>query len=403
MIELTAEILEGFAKVIALLLSIRLPDRKDEKLNHNHPKVSYHARANGSSYMEIDLPCRWGLKEWLIVITLALIILISYFIWPLRDSLVLGLVFAYVGRPVRDLFGKRRQIGSLAAIVCIVVPLCLIFAAGVFEILNQIRWLQSNQGEIVATSIEFVSRIHIPQFIFDELSRGMTNLMGIGLTLLTSLPVFSLGTAVTLGFINLLIAFCVCYFLLLDGERLVKALITVLRLEDRDFELRCLARIDCILSGVYMGSIFTAIVGGVASIAIFYFFGIPRPFAMASLVFLAGMVPFLTWLIFIPTAISRYIEVGPMDAVIYFLAASILVHTAELVIRPYIVYAKSSIHPLLVLLAFLGGGLVAGISGFFLAPAMLGVVMGIFQVMQEERLERKRVERPEHADSGCSV
>jgi predicted PurR-regulated permease PerM len=351
--------------------------------------------------MELNLPYR-GKGDGLIVVTLALIILISYFLWPLLDGLVLGFVFAYVGRPVRDLFGKkRRKIGSLAAIICIVAPLSAIFASGVFEVIRQIWWLENHQSQIIATSYEFVSRVHIPQVIFDELSRGMANLMGISLNLLTNLPVFGLGTTITLGFLNLLIAFCVCYFLLLDGKRLVRAMLVVLNLENSDFELRCLTRIDCILCGVYMGSIYTAIVGGITSIAIFYIFGVPRPFAMASIVFLAGMVPFLTWLVFIPTAISRYIEIGPMDALLFFIAASILVHVAELVIRPYIVYTKSSIHPLLVLLAFLGGGVVAGISGFFLAPAMVGVVTGIFQVMREMQVERKILERPGAADSGC--
>jgi hypothetical protein len=61
--------------------------------------------------MELDLPCRLGKKNWLIVFTFALIILLSYYIWPLLDGLVLGLVFAYVGRPVRDLFGKNRLAG----------------------------------------------------------------------------------------------------------------------------------------------------------------------------------------------------------------------------------------------------------------------------------------------------
>jgi len=60
--------------------------------------------------MQFDLPIRLGKKNWLIVFTLALIILLSYYIWPLLDGLVLGLVFAYVGRPVRDLFGKNRRI-----------------------------------------------------------------------------------------------------------------------------------------------------------------------------------------------------------------------------------------------------------------------------------------------------
>jgi predicted PurR-regulated permease PerM len=338
--------------------------------------------------MQLDLPIRLGKKNWLIVFTLALVVLLSYYIWPLLDGLVLGLVFAYVGRPVRDLFAGNRRIGSLAAIICIVVPLSAIFAAGVIETSNQIRWLESHERVIVSLIFELISKVHIPQAIFDEISRGMANLMGMGLNLLASLPVFSLGSTITLGIVNFLIALCVCYFLLLDGERLCKAARELFNMEDGSFELCCLTRIDSILCGVYMGSIYTAIAGGITSIAIFYIFEVPRPFAMASIVFLAGMVPFLTWLVFIPTAIGRYIEIGPLDAALFFLAASILVHIAELVIRPYIVYTKSSLHPLLVLLAFLGGGLVAGIAGFFLAPAMVGVVTGIYKVAAEEKEKR---------------
>ncbi len=339
--------------------------------------------------MEFHLPRRLSKRVWLLLVTAILVILVSYFIWPLLEGLVLGVVFAYVGRPVLNLFGKTRQIGSLAATICIVVPISAVFALGIFEIVNQIRWLEIYQGEIIVSSYEFIYHIHIPPIIFEELSRGMANLTELILHLLTSLPVFSLGTAIIMGIVNFLMALCVCYFLLSDGMRLKEAVMQTLGLKEKDFEMRCLARIDSILCGIYIGSIYTAIAGGITSVAIFYLFGVPRPFAMASIVFLAGLVPFLTWLVFIPTAISRYVEFGPVDALLFFLAASILVHVAELVIRPYIVYAKSSVHPLLVLLTFLGGGLVAGITGFFLAPAMVGVVMGIYQVMQEERSERK--------------
>lgn len=336
-----------------------------------------------------DLMCRLNKGKWLLVITLALLLLVSYFLSPLLDGLVLGVVFAYIGRPVRDLFGKRRKIGSLAATVCIAGPLSAIFALGALEVLNQIRWLEDNRGEIFAAAVEFVSRLHIPQTIFDEISRGMENLLGVGLHILASVPVFSLGTAITLGVANFLISLCVCYFVLLEKERLAETAMALLNPGSGDFNRRCLARIDSTLGGIYIGSIYTAIAGGVTSAAIFYFFDVPRPFALACIVFLAGMVPFMTWLVFIPTALSRYIEHGPMDAALFFLAGSILVHVAELVIRPYIVSAKSSLHPLLVLLSFLGGGLVAGIAGFFLAPAMVGVVLGISQVMLEEERRKK--------------
>ncbi len=335
--------------------------------------------------MQLDLPCRFDRREWLLLIFIVLLLLISYVFLPLLDGLVLGVVFAYVGLPVRNLFGKRRRMGSLAAIICIVVPLSAIFASGVIEIISQIKWLQDQQGEILAAAYEFISRLHIPPIIFEELSRGMENLLAMGLHLLASLPIFSLGTALTMGLVNFVISLCVCYFLLLDAERLVEAFMALQAPKSRDFDRKCLEKIDRILSGIYMGSIYTAIAGGLTSAVIFYLFGVPRPFAMASIVFLAGMVPFLTWLVFIPTAISRYIEFGPVDALLFFLAGSILVHVVELVIRPYIVYTKSSLHPLLVLLTFLGGGLVAGISGFFLAPAMVGVVMGIYHVVREER------------------
>ncbi len=335
--------------------------------------------------MKFDLPHYLGKRDWPAIAVLAFIILLAYYIWPLLDGLVLGMVFAYVGRPVRDLFKNSRRAGSLAAVICIIVPLSAIFATGIIEASNQIRWLERHQSDIFALAAKFVSCIHIPPVIFEELSRGMANLMGMGVNLLANLPIFSLGSTITLGLLNLLIAFCVCYFLLLDGDRLAYAAATFFNLDKDNFEMRCLVRIDSILCGIYTGSIYTAIAGGATSIIIFYIFSVPRPFAMASIVFLAGMVPFLTWLVFIPTAIGRYIEVGPLDAVIFFLAASILVHIAELVIRPYIVYAKSSLHPLLVLLAFLGGGLTAGTAGFFLAPAMVGVVTAAYREIKEEQ------------------
>jgi predicted PurR-regulated permease PerM len=341
--------------------------------------------------MEIRLLYRLAEREWLLIITLSLMILVSYFIWPLLDGLVLGLVFAYVGRPVRVFFGRNQRIGSLAALICIVVPLSVVFSLGIIETVSQIRWLESHQSKIIATIYEFIYRIHIPQVIFDEISRGMANLMETVLHLLTSLPIFGLGTAISMGIVNFLISLCVCYFLLLDGNRLKDAIFDLLNFKEQDLESRCLTRIDNILYGIYTGSIYTAIAGGITSVAIFYLFGVPKPFAMASIVFLAGMVPFLTWLVFIPTAISRYIEFGLLDALLFFSAASILVHLAELVIRPYIVHAKSSLHPLLVLLAFLGGGLVAGIAGFFLAPAMVGIVTGIYQVIQQDKMANRIV------------
>lgn len=327
----------------------------------------------------------YGEKGWLLIVAIALLILIAYLIFPLLDGLVLGVVFAYVGRPIMRLFGNRRKLGSLAGTLCIVVPLSLIFALGASEAVNQVIWLEAHQGLITRAILEFVSGLPISHLLLSELSGSLQNIIEVAAPFIAGLPFVDLSRALSLGIINFLIALPVCYFLLLDGEKLVDAVVALLPSDDAEFQRRCMIRIDSILSGIYLGSIYTAIAGGITSVAIFYIFGVPRPFAMACIVFLAGLVPFLTWLVFIPTAVGRYIALGPVDALLFFLAGSVLVHVAELVIRPYIVYTKSSLHPLLVLLSFLGGGLVAGIAGFFIAPAMMGVLMGIYETVRDDQ------------------
>jgi predicted PurR-regulated permease PerM len=125
--------------------------------------------------------------------------------------------------------------------------------------------------------------------------------------------------------------------------------------------------------------------GSIIAAFIFYGFGLPRPFALASIIFVAGMVPFLTsWVVIVPVAVYKYVISGWGDALAFFILASTLIYLpSELLIRPYLVSAKSSLHPLLVMLSFLGGALVAGIGGFFLAPAIMGAIVGIYQVRRE--------------------
>ena len=112
----------------------------------------------------------------------------------------------------------------------------------------------------------------------------------------------------------------------------------------------------------------------------------PKPFALASIVFVAGMVPFFTsWAVIIPLSIYRYLSAGAEGAALFFIISSAFIYLpSELLIRPYLVASRSSLHPLLVMLSFLGGAMVGGIGGFFLAPALMGTIVGIYQVRREE-------------------
>jgi predicted PurR-regulated permease PerM len=324
----------------------------------------------------------------MLLIALASLLLVAYFFFPFLDGIILGTVFAYVGRPIRDHFYRKRRTGVLIAVLCIVIPIFLVLGLGMIEIANQIIILARNQEAIRAALAAFTDQASrdLAPWIMDLLARGLENAAGILGPVAASIPVFHMGRVASLAIINFIISIPVCYFMLLEGEGLVKSMISMLSEEDQQVCWRYIRRIDFILSGIFIGTIYTSILGSIISLAVFYAFDMSRPFALASIVFVAGVVPFFTsWVVIIPLSLYRYLSAGAEGAVLFFIVSSALIYLpSELLIRPYLVASRSSLHPLLVMLSFLGGALVAGIGGFFLAPAIMGTIVGIYQVRRDE-------------------
>jgi len=289
-------------------------------------------------------------------------------------------------KAIRNLFGHRRHLGSAVAAIWIIIPISIILILGAMEIANLVFWLAQNQGSLLDDLRKFISGFSIPPLVYDLLTGSLQNVIDAVTSVAAGIPVFSLGRDLLHLSINLILSIAVCYFLLIDGGGFVRSWFTLMPPETVDVYRRYFRRIDRILSGIFLGSMYTAIVGGIISAIVFFLFDVPRPFALASLVFIAGLVPILTaWAVIIPLSLYRYFVLGPDAAILFFIVASLMIYLpSELIIRPYLVSTQSSLHPLLVMLSFLGGAMVAGISGFFLAPAIMGLIVGAYQVWREE-------------------
>ena len=92
----------------------------------------------------------------MLILALASMLLLVFFFFPFLDGIILGTVFAYVGKPIRDHFCPRKRLGSLAAALCIVVPIFLVLGLGMIEIANQILILAGNQ-QVIAAALGILS------------------------------------------------------------------------------------------------------------------------------------------------------------------------------------------------------------------------------------------------------
>jgi len=323
-----------------------------------------------------------------IISVLILLLIIAYFFSPLIDGLVLGLVFAYVARPIKERLDKKHiYLSCLVATCCIVIPCMLILGLGTMEAVNMLIWVVQHQSEIVDSFVVTLNAMNLPPPVYGAILDFARNYASSFMAVISQVSTLKYAKSLAMVGLNFVISILVCFFLLADGERLAEAVMNILPSEKKRALKSYLMHSDRVLSGIYIGNFYNAIIVGVISVFVFLFFGIPHIFILSSLMFLAALLPIIgCWMVIIPAAGFLYWNFGMEMALMFLLTSTIVIYgPSELILKPYIVSITSKTHPLLMLLAFLGGGLIAGLAGLFLAPMMVGLLIAAYRVFIEER------------------
>jgi predicted PurR-regulated permease PerM len=326
---------------------------------------------------------RWKIAAALIV---AVLIYFSILILlPLADGIVLGLVFAYIAKPIQKKFKRHKKIGALIASLCIFFPIVFIIGVGIVEILNQISWIVENKTEVVGALLDFIRALNIPPELMGSVNDSIRNLFASLIPAVGSIGLIGYARSIGQFIINFIISIIFCFYILADGDRLYRAFISVIPEEYKEIVNRYACHLDLILRGIFIGSAYSALIVSVISVFVFYAFGFPHVLALATLIFIASIIPvFAGYMVLIPLALMRYIQAGFESAALFFVVSSIVIYgPPELILKPYLAGMKSKIHPMLLILAFLGGAFVGGIAGFFAAPILLGALVAAYRVYQE--------------------
>ncbi len=338
--------------------------------------------------MESDGVSKLIEHRWTIAVVagvLILILAILYIALPLLDGIVLGVVFAYVGRPINNKLLRYTKLAPIATTVFIIAPIILILGIGAIEIVNQCIWAIGHHQEITESLTATIASLNIPDFIYSDVSITVENLMSTAIGIMGQIPAFDYAKSIAILTINFIISIFVCFFLLKDGAKLTGLVKNLLPRSGLPIVDAFTSHADKILAGIFIGNLYVAIIASVTSLFVFSLFGVDHVPAMASLVFLASLIPiFAGWMILAPISISRYFEYGLENAILFYVVASIIIYgPTEIILRPYIVGIRSYTHPLLMMVMFIGGALVAGIAGFFIAPMAMGILIAVYRTYDD--------------------
>jgi predicted PurR-regulated permease PerM len=128
------------------------------------------------------------------------------------------------------------------------------------------------------------------------------------------------------------------------------------------------------LSGLFLD----LFIQGAVSALVLYLIGVPYAIALGAWVFLSGLIPYVgAWLGAIP-AVAVALTVSPTATILTIVAFLVIQQVEGNYLMPRIHAKALHLHPVLILLAVIVGGGLAGLLGVLLAVPILAVLRVLY-------------------------
>jgi predicted PurR-regulated permease PerM len=189
----------------------------------------------------------------------------------------------------------------------------------------------------------------------------------------------------TNALLTLLIALWTMYYVLLEWPHIAMRLERLLPLDPRHTRALILEFRD-VGRSAFIGTLATAIVQGVFAGIGFAIAGVPHPVTWGIVTALASFIPVVgTGLVWVPVGLYLIYIGKPWWGVFVFAwGALIVMAVSDYVVRPRLVGSKGQGHPLLMLIALLGGIEVFGLGGLIVGPVLMSLFLAIVRIYERE-------------------
>jgi predicted PurR-regulated permease PerM len=339
------------------------------------------------------------------VIFLLAILLFFKIIEPMITIFLSGILITYMFYPLYKKVRKRisnQFLSIILTILVIVIVLLLPFSYVVFEVTQQSSEFYNSLSSNIAkgalfgigctsadsticyliNNIEKFSAQSLSKIGFDkQLQKLLPRLQEILTNYLIEIPL----TILNGGFILF-----ISYFLFKDGEKIIQKLAGWLPIRKKTFQ-KLIDQFEKVTYAVVFGQLFVALALGFVAIIGFYIFGVPLPIFWGVIAgFFALIPPVGTAIIWVPASFylvlsgyltQDYIIIG--KGLGLFVYGVLIIGTIDITLRIKIIQAKADVHPIILIVGFIGGVNLFGVVGLFLGPILLPLLLTYFETFRE--------------------
>jgi predicted PurR-regulated permease PerM len=338
----------------------------------------------------------------LAALTLLCFVVVAWMASPLLFGLTLGTVLGFTAQPLHGwLTGRFKHRPRLAAAVSTVLGGLAMVGGGaavIFVVAEEIATgIRTIERDVSSGAIPWdaqwtsvlqrlgVHRQALEARLRDELGR------------LADLAAQGAGFAFqfsTSALLTVVVALWTMYYVLLDWPRIARHLERISPLYPRDTR-ELVTEFQDVGRRAFVGTVATAIVEGLLAGVGFALTGVPEPITWGVLLGILSFIPAIgTLFVWVPAAVWL-ITTGAVARGIVLVAWSLIIVMAlsDYVVRPRLVGRGGGTHPLLMLIALLGGLSVFGISGLIVGPVVVSLFVAAAHIYERERVKDPAIAR----------
>lgn len=187
----------------------------------------------------------------------------------------------------------------------------------------------------------------------------------------------ALGFLVNLGLVSFTM-----FYLFRDGRQAVAVLREWIPLNRNDSAVLIQRAGDIISASVY-GVVVIAVVQGALGGLAFWFLGLPSPLLWGVVMVVMSTVPMLgSFVVWVPAALYLLVTKAFGKALILTLWGTLVVGSADNLLRPILVGQRARMHELLIFFSVLGGLQLFGVLGILMGPVVLAMTLILLEAFR---------------------
>lgn len=340
------------------------------------------------------------LRLMLVVVSVALVWILLPFYGAVLWGAIIALLFTPLYRWLLPRLHGRRSLAALltitAATLIVVLPSVLLSGAlarearQMFELVESgevqpAQWLRGLFDTLPAWITAPLGHFGLADFdtVQLELTEALTKASKFLATQTLNVGQNALGLLVSV-FIALYLAF----FLVRDGDDLVRAVHRAMPLASDDRQA-LLEEFGTVLRATVKGNLVIAVVQGALGGLAFWVLGVPGALLWAALMAVLSLLPVVgAGLVWLPVAVGLFVTGSPWQAVGLVVFGVLVIGLVDNLLRPILVGRQTGLPDYLVMITTFGGIALLGINGFVVGPTVAAMFVAVWHIQSASRLAK---------------